>query len=338
MNEQEQFDQLVRYIKQHLDQGIAEDNIRQVLLQHNWRGELIDRAFLTARPPSPIHQSPAASSHPEASQKYKVFQSIGDTFRTISKNPSTFVLAVVCSYAIAVVSYVLVSFIIGKVLLGEYGLLFASTSKVLTVLFGSLLLYTLWFAFAGALVLAATSLALPPSSENHKISIGAILSQSFTRIGRIIATDILFCVVSLWPIVLVIFLPFILLSGGTTGGGNASLLLFPVLLTAAIVWIYVALFRFALASYVALFEPDVPIFKTLSRSKHLLAKGGQWFLVKGFLLVLLVLTVLSLVTGHNLSELMDSANPAINIFIIVLTVLMNGALVMLYHNRKTVRG
>ncbi len=105
-----------------------------------------------------------------------------------------------------------------------------------------------------------------------------------------------------------------------------------------VMWIYIALIRFALTPYVALFEPDIPITKTLGRSKHLLVKGGQWFLIKGFLLLLLGLIILAVATGQDLPELMDSDNIAFNIFLIIVSVIVNGGLVMLYHNRKIVRG
>jgi uncharacterized integral membrane protein len=67
-------------------------------------------------------------------------------------------------------------------------------------------------------------------------------------------------------------------------------------------------------------------------------KGGQWFLVKGFLLLLLLVIVLAIATHKNLSELMNSNNIAINIVLIIASIIVNGVLVMLYHNRKIVRG
>lgn len=364
----EQFNELVNYIRQHLNQGIPEESIRHTLLQHNWNPELVNHAFATVKsptlspdiqqPPTPQQfnqqpqnwnqqnsqvqpesqsQSSQPSSNVTAPQKYRVFKAIADTFGAIKNNAATFALAVIISYAIAAISLFLISLLIGKLLYGEFGLLFASTSKLLTVLFGSLILYTVWYAFVDAFVLAATSLAIYDGSEKHKSSIGTTIVQSFARVRRVIAANVLFALVSFWPIVLIIFLPIIFLTSGHTGG-SSSLILIPILMLVAVVWAYIALIRFALAPYVALFEPDVPITKVLGRSKYLLMKGGQWFLVKGFFLLLLVVIVLAIATGKNLPELENSSNIGINLFLIIASILVNGALVMLYHNRKIVRG
>lgn len=226
--------------------------------------------------------------------------------------------------------------IIGKLFYGQFGLLFASASKMLLVLLGSLVLYTVWYAFAYAFALSATSLALYDGSEKRKSPLGPTLSASLARMVRVAGATALFALVTFWPMVLIIFLPGILLFSGHTGGG-ASLLLLLLSLLVAIVWTYIATVRFALAPYVALFEPNVAIRDTLKRSKHLLLKGGQWFLVKGFLLLLLLLIILAIVTHQNLRQLTATGNLLTNLFLIVLSVLINGTLVMLYRNRKIVR-
>lgn len=272
----EQFDQLTSYIKQHLDQGVPENLIRQTLLQHKWNADLVNRAFLFVKAPQISYpksdatsqpsnlnannwgqpnttqaQAPSAYEHanqasPEsnAPKKYKVFRAIGDTFHAIKHNAGAFFLSVVLSYAVAAVFLFVISFIISKVLYGEPGLLFASTSKSLTVLLGSLVLYTAWYALAGAFILATTSLALNDGSENRKSSLSTILSNSFSRLGRVVLADVLFCLVAFWPIVLIIFLPIIFLRSGVDGS-NSSLILLPILMLAAVNWIYAALLRFA---------------------------------------------------------------------------------------------
>lgn len=370
----EQFDQLVDYVRQNLNQGVPEDQIRQTLLQYNWNADLVDRAFLSIKvpqtpyspaptypesnatsQPSPANannweqsnitqaQAPSVYEHanqvgpePNAPKKYRVFRAIGDTFHAIKNNAGAFFLSVILSYAVAVIFLFAISFVINKALYGEFGLLFASTSKLLTVLLGSLVLYTVWYALAGAFILATTSLALYDGSENRKSSLSTILSNSFSRLGRVVLADVLFFLVTFWPIILIIFLPIILLTNGV-GESNYSSILLPILILVALIWNYVASVRFALAPYVALFELDVPVTKTLGRSKHLLVKGGQWFLVKGFLFLLLVLILLAIASGQNLPELMNSNNIVISIFLIIISIVVDGALVMLYHNRKIIR-
>ncbi|MDQ3094327.1 MAG: hypothetical protein M3Q70_04105 [bacterium] len=371
----EQFDQLVDYIRQNINNGIPEDHIRQTLLQHNWNSELVDRAFLSIKTPQIPNSSALAytdsiavsqqnqasanswdrssniqpqtpdvyeqtnqlNSEPYAPEKYKVFRALSDALKAIKKNARAFFLSIVISYLIAFIFLAVITFVFVMAFYGEFNLLFASTSKMLSVLVGFLLLYTAWYALAGAYILATTSLTLYDGRENRKSSISTILSSSFSRLGRVFLANLLFSIVVFWPLVLIIFLPIIFLSSGL-GGNNSSLILLPVLMLVAVIWVYVALVRFALVPLVALFEPNTPIFKTLGRSKQLLTKGGQWFLVKGFLLLILVLIILGVITGSNLQELSDSKNIAVNIFLIVLSIFVNAAIVMLYHNRKTIKG
>lgn len=171
--------------------------------------------------------------------------------------------------------------------------------------------------------------------KKHKSSIGATLSLGIAKVGRMATANILFALITFWPIALIISLPIILMASGSAVGSSPALL--PILMLAAMVWACIASIRFALVPYVALFEPDVPIVKALGRSKYLLLKGGQWFLVKGFLLLLLVFTILSLATHQNFSELMNSNSIAVNILLILLSVMTNGALVMLYLNRRVIK-
>jgi hypothetical protein len=332
VNESEQFGHLVTYIKQHISQGIAEDNIRHVLLQYHWDAESVEQAFSAAKamPPAPlpIHAAP---------QKYKVFRAIGDTFRAIRKNPITFLLSAVLSCTIAVVSLILVSTIMDKALYGDLSPLFASTSKQLTVLLGSLVVYTLWYGLSSAFVLAATSQALYEGSEGRRSSIRTTLSQSFARLGRVVTANILLSLIVFWPAAIIISLPVILTFSGSAGV-TLSLVLLPICMLIALVWACLTLVKFAVAPYVALFEPRVSITRTLGRSAQLLSKGGQWFLVKGFLLTLLITLVIAAATGQTPQDLSNSSNAVSSILLTALSILVNGAMVMLYRNRKIVRG
>lgn len=358
----DQFDQLVAYIKQNLSQGTPEDRIRQTLLQHNWSAELVDKAFLLASTPqAPAQQSQAnvleqelvdnaqaapqdvheyggqANTNPVSPVKYKVFRAIGDTFQAVGKNAPTFFMTAFMSYAFAGVALFMLVLLVGVALFSGTGLFFASPIKLLTILFGTMIFYTAWFTVTNAFILSTTSLALYDGSINRKSSLSTIMSQAFSRLSRVIVANILFSLVVFWPTVLISLLPFILLASGE-GAGNSVFFLMPLAVLLSIGWVTVTLLRFALVPYVALFEPDVPLLKTLGRSNHLLRKGGQWFLVKGFLLVFLVVLVLSAVTGQNIPEVANSNNVVSTIAIFVISALVNGALVMLYRNRKTIKG
>jgi len=109
-----------------------------------------------------------------------------------------------------------------------------------------------------------------------------------------------------------------------------------LLAVAAIVWIIVITVRCSLAPFVAIFEPEVPILKTLSRSRHLLQKGGQWFVCKGILLALGLSILTSLVSGNpgDRSGTMDVIETIISVILSIASV---GVMTMLYRNRRAAR-
>ncbi len=139
-------------------------------------------------------------------------------------------------------------------------------------------------------------------------------------------------IIAYWPIAAAISLPILLLTG--SGSANSPIaVLSPIFILVAMVWALIAHLRYALAPYVALFEPEVPIKQTLKRSQLLLKKGGQWFVFKGVLLLLVLFILIAVATGSNLRQLESSNDITLNILFITLSVLIEGALVMLYLNR-----
>lgn len=325
--------QLDSYIKQQLDNNISADQIRQILLAHNWDPVLVDHAMQSAQASAhaeePVPQPEAVDSAALAPRKYKLFRAIGDTFTAIKNNALTVILTVVVGYAIALITLLIITILTGAIA--------GATENVVVSVICYIILYGLWSVGIGALILASTSLALFDGSENFKSSFKIILSRSFSTLGRVVLANLLFSIVTLWPLVVIIILPLILIASGGQAPG-ASFLLMTLVTLSAIVWIYIALVRYALVPYVALFEPKVSIFNTLGRSAHLMVKGGQWFVVKGILLLLLILIIFSILTGQNPSTLNDSDNIITIIAGIILTVIINGVLVMLYRNRRAVKG
>jgi hypothetical protein len=104
------------------------------------------------------------------------------------------------------------------------------------------------------------------------------------------------------------------------------------------VWVVVAFLRYWLAPYVALFETDIRLRNTLGRSKSLMYKGGQWFLVKSVLLTL----AFGLVYAVIVELLGDNPPLAILILLIIVNVLVSfiaiGMYYALYRNRVAVKG
>jgi hypothetical protein len=122
---------------------------------------------------------------------------------------------------------------------------------------------------------------------------------------------------------------------------NPAYLLLPAgtigLLLVSLIWAVIAFLRFGLMPLVGLFEPEVPVRKTLSRSKFLLMKGGQWFLVKGMLVMLFIYIVLAAATNSSVQELSNSNNIAIQVVLGVFGLLAEAVLVLLYRNRRAVK-
>ncbi len=263
--------------------------------------------------------------------KYGIFQSLQHVMGAVKRNPVTFGVTLLVSYVLSGIALVLTVLAATSLLLGQFGLLFASFGNILTVLIASLIIYTLLYA----LVYAFTVSCIAYSLSDEKYGIGTTLKKALKSTVRVVKVNAWVVIVAYWPIVIAAFLPLLLVSGGDSRGGNASLaLLTPVLIIAALIWALIAQLRYALAPYVALFEPEVPVMQTLKRSEQLLKKGGQWFVFKGVLIILAIFIFLAVVTGSNLRQLENSNDNIINVIFIILSILIEGAMVMLYLNRS----
>ncbi len=328
------FDQLVNYIKQHLDQGVPEDHIRQALHQHNWDHTLVEQGFAAAKTPA----QPAGTQHaggPVATQKYTVTQALQELFKAIANNATAYALAALVSIAASVAVLYVINYLIGLAFYAPMGWYFLPKWQIWTMLVVYLVAYTAWYAFAGAFITSAVALALADGRHGHKSSLNTILKQALARTRHVAGAHALFVMVSIWPAVLVIALPLILLLT-SLNLGLAVFLFVPLTYLAAMVWVVVTVVRFALAPYVALFEPEVRVAKTLGRSKQLLMRGGQLFLVKGLLLVFLISFAISAATHTPYDKLANNTDPVLDAIALILWLGMHGVLVMLYHNRKSV--
>jgi hypothetical protein len=127
--------------------------------------------------------------------------------------------------------------------------------------------------------------------------------------------------------------------GGSSRGGDITVLVFTLVgFVAALAWVIIALLRYAVVPEVALFEPQHRLRDTLGRSRHLLHKGGQWFLVKAFVLAIIIGLLLV-----SLSAAVPTDAPtAIHVFIILLNLIVSfvssGIFYTLYRNRVAVKG
>jgi len=257
-----------------------------------------------------------------------------DTLVAIKTNAVTYVVSVAAAVVVSILTGAL---LITVVLAAAVSIPLASRTNpgaVIGVIVMVVALFTLWYAFSGAFMLSFTALALYAGAGGQKSTIPETMHEGFVRMKRVVVAGILVVAVALWPLIATIAAGFALYNSG-----GAAATPWPFLIgIAAIIWLYIALLRYALAPYVALFEPDVPVMKVLSRSKQLMLKGGQWFVVKGIGLIFLVSILLGMVSGSQLRVQSGSSNLVVNVVSIVITILANGSLVLLYRNRKMVRG
>lgn len=265
-------------------------------------------------------------------KKYGVIQSLRDFSNAVKRKPATFIGSVATAYILSILAAALfVAVLAGSLMagnaMGPSAMLFASPGQTILLLIVSLLLYTVLFALAYAFILSCTALPLSSSVD----SIGGTLKKALSVTVRVAKVNVLVVIFAYWPFLLVASLPLVLFSVNT--GSPAILGIVPLLMIAALIWAIIVHLRLALAPYIAIFEPEVPVRQTLQKSSTILKKGGQWFIVKGFLLVLAIIILLGAATGSNLRELQNSGSIFVNVVLLVVSILVVGAMTMLYFNR-----
>ncbi len=358
----DQFSELVNYIKRHAQQGISVEHIRTTLLQHNWQPEVVDRAIWTALAPQsapeaiaapfpepqPV-QSPQVSVQPQATPpaqqpqqaaptiserppKYTLRQAFKDFFAAARSNLRVFLLATITSGFIAITTTTLLT-AAAFLLPWQNGSLVLIVIKAIILLLG----VSVWWTIMTAFMMASTSLPLYDNGQRHT-SLKGVLLTAFKRAKRILIANLFMLAVAIWPIVAIIVVPLVYYSSSSSDGGMIMLALIPILSILGAVWMVVAFVLFALVPYVAIFEPKMPIRQVLRRSQHLLSLGGHWFVVKGIVVTLVLYIIIAGLSGESLSDSSGSSNMIGNGFATALSVIANGVMVMFYRNRKTVRG
>lgn len=367
----ERYGQLVSYVSDHLRQGFSEEIIRQTLHQHGWDAVTVSNVFASLAPPAPqaswaprppvlpeqphqqMHQQPTQSQPATVNEalqqpqqniastsvtpsKYRLFRAIADTFRAIRRNPAAFVLSIVGSYVLVVGVIVLIALLTVTMVMTIINLDSQSGRTIFITL--TIIGYVLLNSVLQALLLAVPSLALYDGAEERKSRFGTLFKTGIKRMWRVAVASALLWLVAVVPILIAIVLSFIFVFSAGSSSSTISLFLTPILSIVSVVVMIILLLRFSLAPYVALFEPEIPIRKTLSRSKQLLLKGGQWFLLKGVFLILGLLLILSASTGLSAEELKNTSNIIVNVVAFLISIIANGVVVMLYRNRRTVKG
>lgn len=296
--------------------------------------------------PAQAPTAPATQPQPGAAPKtkYTLSQGIREALSALKTNLGAIVLALLISVGVSAIAF----FVLAVVALGSLNRASLDTFSPSTftgTLLVAMAIYIVLYACISAFVASMTAFAIADGADGKKGSISQYIQSSLQRIGRVITTSLLVFAVIIGPYFLLALVLFASIThrNQEIGGFNGLVIL---LMIAGLVWMIIAALRYGLAILVAIFEPDVPVTKTLGRSQQLLQNGGQWFLVKGVLLITLIYIVLAALTGGLATTSTsdygsNSHSPAsfvLNLFGLFIGILAQAVLVMLYRNRKAVRG
>lgn len=346
----DQTSQLHTYIQQHMHAGTSVDDIRKPLLEAGWDPKMVDdvlQQYTTPESDKPVEQTPVQPGQPgivpAATPKYKLFQSISDTVKAIKQNALTFFLSIIIAFVGVILILTVPAMIFGIVMGGRAGesSIFTPFDSAATfiIFFIGILLFG---ALLNALVQTVASVSLNDGAEGRKSSLKDVFRYSLQRVLKVVLTNLLVGIIVVGPLIFIAVIGFLSLltqinSGGGSGAGAGAAIGLALASLLAVVWMLIAMLRFALAPIVAIFEPEVSVVQTLKRSYHLLQQGGQWFILKGVALILLVAIIVSAITGQDVNELQSSDDWFSNVVFLIMEVFVVGSLVMLYRNRKAVK-
>jgi hypothetical protein len=283
----------------------------------------------------------------EKAPTYRVFQAIFDSAGAIRANIVNVTLSIVCSYAIAVTClfgfFVAIFGATAASALGDSLFISSTTTSANSFLFIIFLIVAGSYiigALASSFVISVTSIAIYDGADKRLQPFNSIIRRSLKSFIRVLLSSMLVGLIIIGPvIVLGIIIIFTAFTNFDNGNASGVTLLVPISLLVATIWMIIAALRYCMAPFVALFEPDLPVAQTLPRSHYLLRGGGQWFIFKAAALSGFILLLVAVVSNsHSIDELNSSDNTAVNVVTALLSIGMNGVLVMLYRNRRTVKG
>ena len=339
---------MVEYVRTYLSHGYTKEHLADHLRRHGWSDEYISWAF-THADHVPVRQAPHAhqaqqgqypaaqqAGHPDqqghhAPAKYGLFRAIADTWKATAHNPAAMVMAMVLTLVLGAAGM----FLIGIVITALIGALYLSASFVVTLwvtVAVTLVLSGFLYSFLGAFLVNMLAQALADGIHSRKSSLAAIIRLSFARLVRVwtAGLQLLARVYGVYVAGIVACLPIAIFSPFL---GILFMLLAAI---AGLVWAIIMGLRYAVVAMVAFFEPNLSIKQCFPRSYHLMAGGGQWFVAKAVLLWFGVSFVLQLVAGGGKAS--EAAQVVVGLASVIMGVFATGVLVMLYLNRRAVKG
>jgi hypothetical protein len=101
----------------------------------------------------------------------------------------------------------------------------------------------------------------------------------------------------------------------------------------ALAWLIYAIMQYGLVPYIALFEPELPLSRTLRRSRQLVQRRGHLFLLFGYLLF-----GATLVAAFKLADIISLGQGLLFAMLaLTITLIANGTMVVFYRKRRLAR-
>ncbi|OYX43711.1 hypothetical protein B7Y94_01115 [Candidatus Saccharibacteria bacterium 32-49-12] len=299
MNDAEQIQNLTSYITSCRQQNISDDNTRQALLGNGWSEAMINRAFSTLDD----NGTSSAALAKQFGPKYSAGAALRDAFNAIAKSPVAFIVAVVLYIGgIALIAALLAAVFQNLTsLLSSSALPFAGF--ILLPLAGSAPAVGMYIMNS----LLATALSYIGVSYKNQVTadIKTMLGLTIRRLGRVILANIMVAIAVAGPIVLLFTLVAVMAFTSIIDLNSAAIIV-SIVGFASIIWMVVAFFRYALVTYIAINEPNLPVIKTLGRSHRLLSSGGYSKILGLIIYAVGISLMITLLTAVIQSELVAS--------------------------------
>jgi hypothetical protein len=266
-------------------------------------------------------------------RQYYLTDAVSDLRVAIGRNEDIFITAVMAilvlgfSYVATAANFLILFFKTAYDLADlsgiNMGLLMVVAGTVIAVLFG-------WLA---AFLLNLMSVAVMDGATRkvHR-SVRSTVRTSLRQAGRVASAWLLFgCVIGL-PLALGVAGSYYYMHAHAVSM-DELLGDLPKAVIGALTWIVFAIMQYSLAPYVALFEPELPLSRTLRRSRQLVRRRGHLFLLFGYLIF-----GAALVAAYRLSSVAGSGQGLVFAMLtLIITFTAHGTLVMLYRKRKLAR-
>ena len=364
----------VEYVRSQRVAGVSDGAISAALLQIGWPQDFVTAAFnAVGQPPQPDLQAglpvlpqvqpvelaqttqpvqdvqpvqavqPAQSVPVDTRQKYKIRAAFADVYHGLKVNWLTYLICIAAAIAAAFALFSIIGLIVAGVIQGTHGDFLSKLYPGFGILVVFYIITVILLSITNALFVSMLALCIRDGLDGHRGNVMATIKEMLHKLLRVVLTNALTSVVTYGPLVIgLIIMVGVFLAAVFSGIGGKSfniggLIVSSLLVIAGGLWSILATVRFVLAPYVALFEPQVSVWHTLGRSRTLLRKGGEWFLIKGFLLMLLVYGLVAIITGNTLKEAINSNSVIVIIINILTSLLVYGGLYTLYRNRVAVK-